>query len=416
MMDYPVETAASREDDDPMRIRVAWVFVSLFAAAATAYLLLPLRDTYREWNDFRWIYVSGKTWLAGASPYDFPRWAEQWIATPRSFFSEHPSQPFLYPPHWAVLAIPAALLPYGVAIRVWDVISVIAVIGTMGFVAQMVAPHLPRHRGRLLLVFLIGVAAIHGSLRWSIWESQLAVVPMFGVVGAFAAWRDRDTARLAFFAFLAALKPQVGALPLLFLLFNGGHRGVLIAGAAATAVSIVSLAPFGLANVPSDLADCYARHMNAGFNQKHTFSNLSAVLATIRGGERFFWVAPALAGFWLVGVSLWRRAKSTSPAVARDPLVMLMLVGSTIPALLPLHGYDLVVITPLVLASVLVRPRVLAIAFVLLVQLSGRVDFLERRIGIHPLLPFLTVALMLLCVHAVATHTRSVRDREAAAA
>ena len=60
------------------------LFVSSFVAVLL-HAMWPLREVVRGWNDFAWIYVAGRSWWEGSSPYDFPRWAELWYQVPIVF-------------------------------------------------------------------------------------------------------------------------------------------------------------------------------------------------------------------------------------------------------------------------------------------------------------------------------------------
>src|SRR6185295_17278801 len=212
----------------------------------------------------------------------------------------------------------------------------------------MLAHRLDTPRARLETALLVVAATLNGALRYSLWESQMAVVPMLGVVGAFWAWQGGRTAWLALFAYVAALKPQIGTLPLLFLLINGGARGVVLGGLVAVGIGVGALVPSGITAWPSQMADCFARHMAAGFNQRSTFSHLSALFGDTAFANRMFWVSPLLAVAWIVALTLYsRRARDKSDS---HPVWMLVLVTAAIPALMPLHEYDLVTYTPTVIA------------------------------------------------------------------
>src|SRR5687767_9223577 len=202
-----------------------------------AYLVWPLREPQRAWNDFAWIYVAGRAWWEGVSPYDFPRWADIWVRVPVTFSSDPITQPYMYPPHWVVIAMPMSLLSLEAATRFWDAINVLALLATFQLTAKM----LKTASNAVLL--LIVLAILNGSVRYALWESQMSFVPTLAIVLAFSAWQKKQTAVIAVCTFLAMLKPQIGTLPLAFLLLNGAHAGVSIGAGAVVLVSFASLLP-----------------------------------------------------------------------------------------------------------------------------------------------------------------------------
>ncbi len=376
-------------------------------AAVVIHTLWPLHRSHREWNDFFWVYVAGRTWWEGISPYDFPRWAAMWQSLPDSFSPGLPSQPFVYPPHFVLIAMPLALLPSPAATRIWDLINVLSFVATFWLAIDLLGRKIERPFREHGIWILVILAVVNGSLRWALWESQMSIVPTLGVVGAFWAHDRKKTRWLAVFAFLASLKPQIGALPLLFLLLNGGFQGVLLGVTAALVTSVLALVPVDIAQFPAQFADCVARHMNAGFNHKGTFSNLAALWATSAIGPRLFWIGPLLAFSWIGWLTLERRRTPIDSAW----LLLLNLIA--IPAFLPLHGYDLVVYGPALILAYAIRPRSLLVALVIMVQVVGRMHFIEERLDIHPLAPYFTLALVML---GAAAFLREVRAPAAVAA
>ena len=107
----------------------------------------------------------------------------------------------------------------------------------------------------------------------------LTVPPTLGIVGAFWAHARKRSGWLIAFALLASLKPQLGFLPLFYLFVNGAHRELSIAGLIAVLVGVVSMLPSGLGRVPSDVAHCYALHMQIEFNSPSHFFNLPSLFA-----------------------------------------------------------------------------------------------------------------------------------------
>jgi len=283
-----------------------------------------------------------------------------------------------------VIALPISLFSLEWATRLWDAINVIALLATFWFMAQRRFPN--------LVLVLIIAALLNGSVRYALWESQMSFVPTLAVVVAFWAWPQQKTALIAVCTFFAMLKPQIGTLPLAFLLLNGAHAGVGIGAAALLLVSIASLLPAGIGNVPALYADCVARHMAAEFNELSTFSNVSALWPV----ASFTTVGPVVGFGWIAWLSYLRRRE---PSL--DPSWFLLMVVAAIPAFMPLHAYDFVLYTPLVIGCAMIKPRSIAVVMILLVQVLGRVHVLEGASGFRPIAPLLTVGLAVLALIAL---------------
>ncbi|HET8707646.1 MAG TPA: glycosyltransferase family 87 protein, partial [Pseudomonadales bacterium] len=164
------------------------VVVLFFFLLSFLYLIFPLKDVLRTWCDFRWLYVAGKTWLSGHSPYNFSAWADQWMETPFTFIGGYPSQPFFYPPHWGAIVVPLAKLPYLDALRVWDFINVVSYLASLYLCMKIVMPTLTSVNARRLAWFMLGLASLVGSVRWAFGVSQMGFLPLLGMVGLYWAW------------------------------------------------------------------------------------------------------------------------------------------------------------------------------------------------------------------------------------
>jgi hypothetical protein len=372
----------------------------IFCAGALLYALWPLREAYRSWNDFRFVYVAGVNWLHGISPYDFEAWVHSWRGVPHDFLAGSPTQPFVYPPHWAILAVPLGALPWAWATRLWDALSVAAFVAIIVLCGSMLGLG-RRCWSRPGLWLLVAAATFSGVVRYALWESQMSLLPTLGVVGAVSAWRRGSRPALAAFSFVAALKPQIAALPLLFLLLNGGHAGVLRGAVWAAVVSIAALAPVGLAEFPEQFHRCLRLHLAAGFNQRDNFTSVSVLWAHARAAEAMFWVSPALALGAVGTLTWWRRSGGALAAVVDDPLCLLSLLASLSAALVPLHQYDLVLYTPVFFLPYRARPAWLSLALVVLVGLADRPHVFGGRLGRGDTEPWLTLGVAVLCAGAL---------------
>jgi hypothetical protein len=381
------------------RERLLWIAAILLVGFGLWQVLSSLAGTVRGWNDFAFVYASGRSWIEGQSPYDVERWRQHWVAIQPSFLTGPPTAPYLYPPHWAVFAAPLALLPWPTATRVWDFINLCALTGVLVLSLRLLGSRLAELGPRAWIA--VGLALLNGAVRWSVWESQMSIVPLLGVVGAFWATRERRTGWLVGFAFLASLKPQIGLPPLAFLLVTGGHVGVLLAAGLAIGVSALALAPVPWAALPAQLAQCAELHLRIDYNQPDQFYGVTALFAGL--DPRGHLVQPAMPFVTLVafGLGWFRRSRRTGDP--SETLVDLTLVLALTGALMPLHGYDLVLYVPIFVLCATLRP-LWAGAILTLCLLASRAPAIGARIGLHPLAPWLTLGIAVLVLLAVVHH------------
>jgi hypothetical protein len=378
-----------------------WLVALGLVALSLLYALIPLVDAVRPWNDFAFVAAAGRTWLKGLSPYDFERWNAEWVAIrPRD---THVAQrmPFMYPPHWGPIAVLFGALPWPVASRLWDVTSVLAFGGIVALSISLLGLGFREAVQRPIVWVMVAFAAFDPALHYTLWQSQLTVPPTLGIVGAFWAHSRRRPGWLVLFALLATLKPQLGFLPLFYLLLNGAHLELLIAGAIAVLVGVVSMLPSGLGRVASDVAHCYQLHMQVEFNSPTQFFNLPSLVAQ-NAPHAFMASGPIVASILVLGASYLRRAR---PAWAHgrlhEPFAPLALVAAIAAAFMPLHGYDLVILAPLLVFAHDLRRSWLGWLTVGLAIMAGRPALIERLLGFQHPQAYVTGALFVALVVAL---------------
>jgi hypothetical protein len=376
--------------------RFHWPIAALLMVVAVAYAFWPLHEPVRPWSDFAFVCAAGRTWLKGGSPYDFTTWNAEWEAIrPASVVVSQP-MPYMYPPHWAPLAILAAALPWSVASRVWDVVSILSFGATALLSVKLLGSIVPDAIRRPGAWASIAFAALNPAIHYSAWQSQMALFATLGVVGAFWAWHRKRVAWLAVFGFIASLKPQVSLPALLYLFFSGGHVGLMLGGAAAGVVGGLAMIPSGLKALPAQFADCYGRHVQIVFNAPREFSNLLAFFPWSGGTRQFLSVSTAagVAGSIALVVAA-RQARKRNPALVPNPLWQLGIVMAVTAALMPVHAYDLVIYTPLVVLAYELRWRWVASLIVALSLFAARVHFLATHVPVAQAGSYLTTAILL---------------------
>jgi hypothetical protein len=174
---------------------------------------------------------------------------------------------------------------------------------------------------------------------------------------------------------------------------NGGLAGVVWGGVAALIVGGVAMAPTHLALFPSQLAYCFRSHQSIIFNAPDQMDGVLALFARFDPNRRLVLLTPLLALAFTGWLTRARRVGGTALAAAlAEPSKQAAIVLAGTAAIMPLHGYDLVVYSPLVLFAYDMRPRWLALVIAGLVDLAHR-EALTRRLPFQPAGPWFTLAI-----------------------
>jgi hypothetical protein len=378
-----------------------WASIGL-AILVTAYDLVPLRHALREWNDFAFVFAAGRVWLEGGSPYDVPLWQSQWADITPSFVGLEPgqgvapTQPYLYPPHWVLLAVPLAALPWALAVRIWDLVNVLSYVSMIAVSCALLSPHLLNPRKHPLFWLAVTGASLNAAVRWTLWECQLSMISTAAVMGAYWALSEKRWGMLTLCTFVALLKPQIGILPLYYLALIGGLRFVAIGGGLTVAVGALALSHVDWSLLPGQYQNCVRLHLSIGYNNPDEFYSLSSLLVGIVPHEKL----SALIAFALLSIVALDRYRRPplgfkAPAFALRDLALACTLTT---AFIPLHGYDLVLLTPVFFWAMTLSERWLTVAICGLAVIPSRLGGVGHTWGVFPLAPYATVALAALCL------------------
>jgi MYXO-CTERM domain-containing protein len=287
--------------------------------------------------------------------------------------------PFVYPPHWAPIAMAFGLLPWPLASRLWDVVSVGAFFASCALCLELTSSRLRGAIARPEVWCFIALAALNPSVKYSVSHSQMTVLATLGVTGAFWAFRQHRHGWLAVFAFVAALKPQLGFLALVYIFVNGGHVGILRGAGAAIAVASLAVLP-NIAELPAHLARASELHLQLSFNAPDRFANLPTLAASRMSGREFMMLGAMLALLAVAALTLWRRR---SPKLADEPLLELAVICALTAALMPVHTYDLVIYVPIAILACGYRSSRLGLLLIPLYLLAGRAHVLGRFVPVN---------------------------------
>ena len=190
-----------------MRVRLSWVagtVVLAFAAIAAVVVASALPAGY----DFHAYWLAGRNLLTGARLYPGP---ETILGLPDEF---------RYLPIVALIFVPFALLPYGVALVAWTALQ-LAVATAIGVALIRPLPAASRPWLAAAYVFFLGLVL----------EVTLGNVNLLSLALALLAWRFRDRAVVAGVILAAAVGLKFLPLTLLLFYVASGRWRVVLTGA-----------------------------------------------------------------------------------------------------------------------------------------------------------------------------------------
>ena len=300
------------------------------------------------WNDFLSPYIQAKAWARGEDPYTGQSLVKWWPAdNPRPPYVDSGAiagtlekdrgMPSPYPITSLVIVSPFTALPWPVALSLWSVISVAAVIVSAFALLAVCGCQLSDWRSQTFLAATFALAPLHTGLATAN-PAMLAISLVVGALWAIHMRRDKTAGVLL--AVAICLKPTVAGGLLLYFLLRRRWRVVVttcVVTAATAVVGLLRLAMAGVRWIPSYLEN--SRRMFA-LGSVDDFTRASGLRFNLINSQLFFggiFNDPATAdllarllGIVLLGCWIWlcfrRRAASTLLEVSAISTLSLIVV------------------------------------------------------------------------------------------
>lgn len=373
--------------------------------------------------DAQWIYVAGRCWSAGESPYRVATFRRVW----EDVLTAEPVSPtaFVYPPATVGLALPLALFDWRIAKRLHDAVNVAALCviwwAGIAFLRRANSAGTRAWCAPLVIALSATMSAIPGVL----YIGQMGLIATAGVAWAACSIVKRRSLSTAIGCALAMLKPQLTLLPILVVFLSGRWRdrlAIVTLWILCTGVGVLLSSP---ANLVGDYRASMEQHASMEFNRPAAYDHLGGFLAAAglinMEGAMYLLAIAAVVGMHVFDAV---RARTTdgnlgAEAARRDAcslaLHLQIAVVLTV-ALFPLHAYDWVIVLPLFPLVLCLRGQVLRILWLLGLLLLGRaktigqLSFVSMEREWMRSAPTLAALVVLLAL-AVATWTVAVRNR-----
>lgn len=198
-----------------------------------------MRSVYLEGEakniDSRWLYIGGRCWLNGLSPYNEEHFYALWKSLFGSSITGHP---YAYPPTSVLLSLPLALFPWNIAAPLQDWLNVLFLMGCFFFIGLLITSHTKYTFASPRLWIGLALGATVSMISAAIYTGQTPLFSLLGCLGALY-FADQNKYILgAFFVVLATTKPQFAAIPLLLIALQN-PRLFLLGMAFSTILTIM---------------------------------------------------------------------------------------------------------------------------------------------------------------------------------
>lgn len=301
-----------------LKLGAAW----LVASIGLAYLCYKLA-VEEVGFDFRYIWVAGKLWSAGKSPYgpDFIFTFDELIHALRPI-----SHFWVYPPYWLPIAVPLGVLPFAFAAKLWGALNI-------GFVVSA-AWLFSRSRGIALAFVLAGLTLVDASVL-AIWYGQTSLIVLIG--SSLLLWSTEakhKTAAATAALVLLALKPNVGVFFFIFMMLRRRFGVVIGAACALVLLCIPTILLFDFREFTAFF------HALSQYNAPQTEANLPA---NMTGAVNLLSLAMPDSAARLISLIAMLGSTVALGLAARAGSESTRLMGMIVATLVfvPLHDYDL---------------------------------------------------------------------------
>jgi alpha-1,2-mannosyltransferase len=288
-------------------------------------------------TDFSSFYAAGSLVLDGRAGdvYDM---ALHYAREQQIFGAATPYYGWLYPPIFLLVAVPLALLPYPLALAIWQG-------GSFAFYLAVIAAILRRQRsdGGAIAHIWLPAAAAFPAVFINLGHGQNGFLTAALLGAALVALPKRPILAGILFGLLA-YKPQFAVIIPVALLASGQWRTILAAGATVIALAAATYVAFGPDLWWSFVASTETSRKLLLEQGDVGFEKLQSVFAAVRmwgGGVTLGYIVQGAASVVAVGSVAWIWRSSTD----RDLKAALLLVA-TLLASPHVLDYDLMILAP----------------------------------------------------------------------
>ncbi len=319
-----------------------WALAVLAASAIGFVFLVVTSNGLNDYQgrplgtDFSNVYAAG-TYVLDGNPAAAFDWPAQHARERQIFGDATPFYGWHYPPYFLFVAGLLALMPYAMALAVWQGATLLLYLGTLSLIVRTVAPR--EADDRLWILLALAFPAVFVNIGHGHNGFLTAAL-----IGAALLTLERRPILSGLLFGLMAYKPQFGVMIPLVLVATGRWRTVFAAGATVAALTLVTLLAFGPEVWRAFFATAHLTRVEVleqGGTGWHKIQSLFSIVRMWGGGVL---LAYAAQGTLMVALAasliwLWR-------STAAHPLKAAALITASLLATPYSLDYDLVALAP----------------------------------------------------------------------
>jgi hypothetical protein len=300
--------------------------------------------------DFRTLWLAGKVWASGKNPYG-PVLVKEYLET---FGPGWGFYYWFYPPNWFPVALLFGFFSFQVAVLAWSVFNFSLLIAATYLGARALADVSGQKCPQLFLAGLTYVCFMQATAI-TVYIGQTSILIYFGFSAIiFGILKERPAILIVGLVFVA-LKPQIGVVAIAAVAALRRHRWTLYPTAGIGLVSIAPIIVGGDFRATTEgFFSSLTRYHLAGSNSPWDLTGLINILDYLSSSSIHPFIMTVISGLGAIiaGFAAFHFSSLNNPAQAdnaRDQVASLALLIAAAFFIVPLHPYDHVALTALLM-------------------------------------------------------------------
>ncbi len=327
--------------------------------------------------DFQYLWLAGRLWADGITPYSV-----EYQEAGQSLFARFNGQPFYYPPNWWLVTRLFALFDHELALEMWRIFNGTIII----FSSYLLHASFRECNEQLEPYFVLFYTELLSLMQITIiiiFVGQTSLLLYLGIVLIICGTLTSRNRMLIIGFCIILLKPQVG-MPLFFafIMFKRYHTPAIWAGLITFFLSLPPL----IINGPISTLKLYLNglsvHSTYLVNSPAHSTGLKNIMVTVFNISVSSLIISATSIFVMILTTIYfKKVIQQKELNFEDKLLFLMLSIIAIAFVAPLHEYDLMFITPIMLLSVKLSLNHKAVIFACMI-ITARIGNIANIFGI----------------------------------
>ncbi len=324
--------------------------------------------------DFRYLWIAGKVWLSGNSPYNLSIYLTEY----EKYFGFQPDGAWFYPPAIAPLCMLLSLIPFELAELSWRLFNYFSLLGIV-FISWLYIKdcHLQPHQRPYWQDIRLWIGASYSLLMQSTLIvfslGQTSIMATLGLVLLLYGCLNNYLILGIIGGYIIALKPSIAFIPIIALFLAKKYRIILGGIGLSLFTSSLAFISGGFwETIQGFLTNTFSTHSDIKVNQPADLTGIVQLLNYFFDLGISSKLLIVLAVLWAIGCGAMIRYYEERQIITESGLflekkpvnlnayglvqsVILMNLGTML--IMPMHTYDFVVLIPLMMHTLYLRVR-----------------------------------------------------------